>query len=250
MCTVVVLFRPRHAWPVVVAANRDEMHDRPWDPPARHWPDRRHVTGGLDRLAGGTWMAINDDGLIACVLNRMHTLGPVAGKRSRGELPLEALDHAEADIAAEALAALDPHAYRPFNLLVADCRSVWWLRNDGSRLAVVPVAPGLAMITAHDLNDTAASPRMRRHLPRFRAAPAPVPDADGGRGDWFAWETLMAGGTGADSASMCVDLPDGFRTVSSSLCALPAPAADHRSAVWRFASGPPGRTGYRPVMLS
>jgi uncharacterized protein with NRDE domain len=56
MCSVVLLLRPGHDWPVIVGANRDEMADRPWAAPARHWPDRPHVVAGLDKLAGGSWL--------------------------------------------------------------------------------------------------------------------------------------------------------------------------------------------------
>ncbi len=35
MCTLVILHRPSHDWPIMLAVNRDEMADRPWDPPAR-----------------------------------------------------------------------------------------------------------------------------------------------------------------------------------------------------------------------
>ncbi|HEY7688883.1 MAG TPA: NRDE family protein, partial [Dongiaceae bacterium] len=59
MCTLVILFRPGHDWPVIVGANRDEMADRPWAPPARHWPDRPQVVAGLDKLAGGSWLGVN-----------------------------------------------------------------------------------------------------------------------------------------------------------------------------------------------
>src|SRR6185295_1626446 len=111
MCTVVLLSRPGHAWPVLIGANRDEMVDRAWDPPARHWADRPEVIAGRDRLAGGSWLGINDHGVVACVLNRRHTLGPDAHKRSRGELVLEALDHADAVDAAGALAALAADSY-------------------------------------------------------------------------------------------------------------------------------------------
>src|SRR5260370_39144646 len=55
MCTLVILRRPDHRWPVLIGANRDEMIDRPWEPPGRHWPDRPEVVAGLDRLAGGAW---------------------------------------------------------------------------------------------------------------------------------------------------------------------------------------------------
>jgi len=89
MCTLVIHRRPKAAWPLILAANRDELDNRPWRTPARHWPDRPEVVAGQDVLAGGSWLGINDDGVIAAVLNRPGTLGPEAGKRSRGELVLE-----------------------------------------------------------------------------------------------------------------------------------------------------------------
>ena len=131
MCTVVLLRRPQAPWPLLLAANRDELRSRPWRPPARHWPDRPEVVAGLDIQAGGSWLGVNDEGVVAAVLNRVGSLGPAAGKRSRGELVLEALDHADAAAAAKALVDLDPDAYRPFNLLVADARDAFWLRHAG-----------------------------------------------------------------------------------------------------------------------
>ena len=100
MCTVVVLRRPADSWPLILAANRDEMRDRPWHPPGRHWPDRPEVVAGRDALAGGSWLGLNDQGVVAGVLNRYGSLGPQDGMRSRGELVLEALDHADAARAA------------------------------------------------------------------------------------------------------------------------------------------------------
>src|SRR5262245_8686154 len=131
MCSIVLLIRPGHDWPVIAAANRDEMRDRPWRPPGRHWPDRPQVVAGLDLLAGGRWLGINSDGVVAAVLNRVNALGPAPGFRSRGELVLEALDHADAAAAAVALADLAPAAYRPFNMVVFDNRDACWLRNLG-----------------------------------------------------------------------------------------------------------------------
>ena len=54
MCTVVLLTRPGHPWPLVLAANRDEMLERAWDPPAEYWPDQPGVIAGRDRTGGGT----------------------------------------------------------------------------------------------------------------------------------------------------------------------------------------------------
>ncbi|TAN56853.1 MAG: hypothetical protein EPN26_03235, partial [Rhodospirillales bacterium] len=207
MCTLIVLRRPGHAWPLLLAANRDEMAGRPWKAPARHWPDRPEVMAGLDVLAGGSWLGINHDGLVAGILNRVGSLGPKAGKRSRGELVLDALDHAEAAEAAKALSDLDPRAYRPFNLLVADFQDAFWLRNDGRRIESFPVPEGVHMLTAHDLDDK-ASPRIASFLPRFRNATTPRPED----GDWESWKELLrtkALGNGTEEASLLISKPDG-----------------------------------------
>src|SRR5690242_10004918 len=153
MCTLVILRRPEHAWPVIIGANRDEMIDRPALSPGRHWPDRAEVVAGLDLFAGGSWLGVNDWGVAAAVLNRQGSLGPAAGLRSRGELVLEALDHADAVAAAAALVHLDPAAYRTFNLIVADNRDAFWLRHAGvARVEVHPIPDGLSLIAASDLN--------------------------------------------------------------------------------------------------
>src|SRR3546814_20837036 len=88
---------------------------------------------------------------------------------------------------------LDGDAYRPFNMVVADDRYAFWIRNLGNRaeggIRVRPIAAGVSMLTAWDLDDTEASDRTRLYLPRFRAAPAPRP----AEGDWDAWAALLAG---------------------------------------------------------
>ena len=96
MCSIVILRQPGATYPLILGGNRDEMAGRPWKLPARHWPDRPDLIGGIDELAGGSWLALNDTGVVAVVLNRMGTLGPEDGKRSRGELVLDALDYADA----------------------------------------------------------------------------------------------------------------------------------------------------------
>lgn len=247
MCSVIILRRPGHPWPVLLAANRDEMADRPWLPPARHWPERPEVIAGRDVLAGGTWLGLNGAGVVAGVLNRVNTLGPAPGRRSRGELPLAALAHGSAGAAAAALARLEPGAYRPFNLIVIDREQGFWLRGTDEGVSVQPLPEGLSMITAFDLNDE-ASPRTRRYRPRFAAAPPPDPDA----GTWQPWIDLLADRSAEPGAgpggAMTVITPSGFGTVCASLMALPANA--QRRPVWLFAAGRPGEAPFMPVEAS
>ena len=233
-----------------MAANRDEMAGRPWQSPARHWPDRFDVVAGRDELADGTWLGVNDNGVVAGVLNRRHTLGALPGCRSRGELPLEALDHATAADAAEALAYLDPGAYRPFNLVVADRQDGFLVQaagggNGSAGVTVSPLPPGLSMITARGLNDP-ASPRVALHLPRLLAARPPDPD----EGDWSSWQSIMASREfeGSDAGGAMTVVTDGlFGTVSSSLIALPAVGRFGIAPIWLFAAGRPGDVSYQPV---
>jgi len=251
MCTVLLLRRAAHPWPLVLTANRDEMRDRPWSPPGRLWPDRPEVVAGRDDLAGGSWLGLNDHGVVAAMLNRHGTLGPAEGKRSRGELVLEALDHADAIEAAAALADLNPDAYRPFNMIVADSRDALWLRHAGSGpVQVRPLEDGLWMLTAHDINDP-TDPRIAANLGRAQKLPAPDPSrADG----WDAWTALQGRAADGDAlspaAGLCFALPSGFATVSAAQIALPAPDLDAPPPVFRFAEGPPDRTPFRPVSLA
>jgi hypothetical protein len=247
MCTIVILRRPDAEWPVLIAANRDEMRDRPWEKPGRHWPDRPDIVAGHDLLAGGSWLGLNDTGVVASILNRHGTLGPATGKRSRGELVLDALDYPDANEAARAFAGLDPIAYRPFNMLLADDRDAFWLKSTGvGRIAVEPLPEGLSMITADDRNDL-ASPRIAFNLPRFEAAAIPNPES----GDWQSWEKLLGSREGpAPAAFMRVDLPSGFGTSSHSLIGLPTTTREHKlKPIWRFADASADSPSFESVKL-
>lgn len=245
MCTVILLRRPGHSWPLLLAANRDERLDRAWDAPAAWWHDRPGLIGGRDCTAGGTWMALGPSGVVAAVLNRPGSLGPAAGKRSRGELPLMAAGAPSAVAAAGGIAALPAAEWRPFNLVVADSRSAYFIRGLGGAHPEVATLPeGISMITAHDPNDL-TSPRTRRHLPRFRAAAPPDPDT----GDWTAWSALLADDTYTPETGPAetLNIPplNGFGTVSASLIAL---GADGRRR-WLFCPGRPSEAAFRPIAL-
>ena len=232
VCTVVILVRPDQ---VLLGANRDERVDRPWDPPAAWWPDRSGVIAGRDRTGGGTWMGINRHGVVATVLNRPGTLGPAIGKRSRGELPLIALEHRTAAAAAGALARLDAGLWRGFNMVLADRTGAWFVKSIGHQHPRAECLPaGVSMVTAYDPNDL-ESPRTARHLPRFQTA---EPTFD-------AWRTLLSDRRGEPAEQINVTPRGGFGTVSSAFVTLPA-AGD---PIWWFAAGPPDEAAFQPVLL-
>lgn len=239
MCTVVTLFRPGHATPLLLAANRDEMIFREWDPPGTYWPEQPDVVAGRDRSGGGTWMGINRAGVIAAVLNRQGSLGPAPGKRSRGALPLLALREPSAAAAAQAIARLDAGAWRSFNMVLADRGGAIFVRGLGHGHPVAEaLPPALHMVTSRDPNDH-HSPRVQRHLPRLRAATAP--EVDG----WAAWRAILADRSGVAGEQMNVVPRGGFGTVCSSLVALRGDGG----VSWLFAAGPPHEAAFQPVEL-
>lgn len=249
MCILVTLRRPGHDWPLIVAANRDEIVTRPWAPPGRHWPERPGIIAGIDRMAGGSWLGLNEQGVVAAMLNRRNSLGPAPGMRSRGGLVLDALDQASAARAAAALGGIDTGDYRPFNMVVADGAEAFWLRHAGGlRIEALPVPDGLGILTSREMNDT-ESERIRTFLPRFRAAPPPDP----GRGDWGAWEAILAdrtvGKVDGPLAAMTIVTTSGYGTVSSALIGLPRRNPGTLRAVFRFAAGPPGEVPYQPISV-
>ena len=84
MCLIVFAWRPGHAQPLIVAANRDEFYARPSLPLAQ-WEDAPTVYAGRDQEAGGTWLGVNAEGRFAALTNIRDPHQPPA-RKSRGEL--------------------------------------------------------------------------------------------------------------------------------------------------------------------
>ena len=241
MCTVLALLRPEHPWPLIVAANRDERLDRAFDAPGRWWDDAPEIVGGRDVLGGGSWFGVNDDGVVATIVNGLHRLGPLDGKQSRGDVVLRALRERDAASAARFAGALAPDSYRGFTLLLADRHAAFAVSSDEHRLRVEPLAPGHHMITPEGC-DMASSPRYAAHFASFRDAPAPEPAT----GDWTAWTEILRRADDDDPhRAMTVAAGAELGTVCSTLLALSG--AQGATPVMRFAGGPPTRVPYESV---
>lgn len=123
MCLIVFVWRPGHAQPLIVAANRDEFYARPTLPLAQ-WPDAPHVYAGRDQEAGGTWLGVNADGRFAALTNIRDPHQPPA-RKSRGELVARFLSGSlPID---EYLAEVNGRSieYAGFNLLVGTRGEMW-----------------------------------------------------------------------------------------------------------------------------
>jgi hypothetical protein len=241
VCTVLLLLRPDAAWPLLIGTNRDERRDRAFEPPARHWPDAPGIVGPRDVLGGGSWFGVNDDGVVATLVNGMQRLGPLPGKASRGELVLRMLREHDAAAAARVAAAIPVEQYRGFTLLLADRTAAFAVTCDERTIGVTELAPGYHMVTP-DGCDVPSSPRFAAHFGALRTAPPPSPSD----GDWSSWIDLLTR-TDADDPHRATFVPDtdGFGTVAGTLLALPADRSQPPALL--FANGPPGVAPYEPV---
>lgn len=183
MCTVVVSFEPEAQAPLLVLAVRDEVLARPWEPPAEHWPRHPGLLGGLDLVAGGTWLAVDPAARRAAfVLNGRGRLAPEHGRRSRGDLPLLA--------AAGLPVPADVAAFDPFYLVTAELSGAVMVSWDGETRAETALPTGITVIVNSGVDP--AEPRAAHLLAALGAADRPDP-ATG----WGAWLDL-AGGEGID----------------------------------------------------
>ena len=241
MCTVVLSLEPAERVPLLLLGVRDELTDRPWLPPARHWPGSPLV-GGLDEQAGGTWLAVQPDlPRVSCLLNGRGVPADPARRRSRGELPLRAAADGAGTLKELAGSPETLAAYDPFHLVCADPGSVWLLSWDGADAAVRELGAGTHMLT-----NAGYASSSRWHKPagaRPSADPAlPVAAA------WGEWLELAAGDglDPADERALIAGrvLPDGriWGTTSVTLVGL---AAD--GLRYDFQPHPGAVTGWYPV---
>jgi uncharacterized protein with NRDE domain len=133
MCLLVVLHGLVPGVPMVVAANRDERYDRPSQSMTVLCPADPRTLGGRDEVAGGTWLAVNEHGVMAGLTNCPTPGGSDPTKRSRGELPLLLTGFDNAPDAVDfVVARVRPDDYNPCWLLVGDRRSLFYVDMTGS----------------------------------------------------------------------------------------------------------------------
>ncbi len=232
MCILIVLRGLHREHPLVVGGNRDERTDRPSSPPGLWVGQHNRVLSPRDRLAGGTWLAVDPHGRVAGITN-LAAVPPVPESPSRGHLPHLALDQPTLDAAIVAVrdrVAAQPHS--GFQLVLADAARTVVLRNTGSGLTVLEwTSPVLVLTNEHAPGDL--SPR--------GLAPALAPTLELARRLDLLANVLQDRGGGGHHA-IC-KRGDGYGTVSSSLLAVPA--GDPRALIWRYSAGAPDVTAYR-----
>jgi uncharacterized protein with NRDE domain len=133
---------------LLVAANRDERLDRPAEPLTLLRSNGPRTAGGRDLMAGGTWLAVNDHGVVAGLTNKPAEEGRDPSKRSRGEIPLALTAAVKAtDSVASFQRSASPRDYNPCWALVGDRRSLHYVDvTQSDRVRSVDLSPGIHVL--------------------------------------------------------------------------------------------------------
>jgi uncharacterized protein with NRDE domain len=153
MCLLALFFRVAEDAPVVVGANREEFYARGGEPPQILDGPLRSVAG-RDPTAGGTWLGVNERGVLIALTNRNKSL-PEIPRRSRGLLVRQLLGLPSAAAAAEeAVRELQQQTYAGCNVVCVDARTAMVVQA-ADWLRIHPLPPGLHVLANGDINDAA-----------------------------------------------------------------------------------------------
>ena len=125
MCLLIAISGVVADAPLLIAANRDEFYDRDAVNLTVLQDTEPRMLGGRDLVAGGTWLAVNEHGVVAALTNKPTDGQRDPAKRSRGEIPLLLAAQPSASAAVDALeSAFAPDAFNPCWVLVGDRRAL------------------------------------------------------------------------------------------------------------------------------
>lgn len=150
MCLILFAWQAHPRYELVLAANRDEFHDRPAEP-ARFWPDQPEILAGRDLEAGGTWLGVTRSGRFAALSNYREAARSAAGeRRSRGLLVSRWLSADDEPLAAARRLDNEGGEYHGFNLLLGRAGELAYVSNRAAGLQ--SVAAGVHGLSNHLLD--------------------------------------------------------------------------------------------------
>jgi uncharacterized protein with NRDE domain len=150
MCLILFAWQSHPHYPLVVAANRDEFHERPTSA-ADFWSESPDILAGRDLEAGGTWLGVSRNGRFGAISNyREGQLRTSPRGYSRGNLVSDFLrDWTTPAQYAEQLRQKLDH-YNGFNLLAGHADSLVYTSNRASK--PMQVSPGVHGLSNHLLD--------------------------------------------------------------------------------------------------
>ena len=253
MCLIAFAWRHHPRYPLVVAANRDEFHQRP-TAPATFWAGSPRILAGRDLLGRGTWLGITSEGRFAALTNlrggreaRRDASSRGRAAPSRGLLVSAFLGGTQSPEGYLADVARQAHRYNGFCLVAGDGGDMaWYCARDPAPSLLAPGIHGLSNARLDEpwpkveslksgLAEVLSRPRWRSDdLVALLGARSPAPDED-----------LPDTGTGLEEKRLCSSafiVSEHYGTRSSTVLKVDA---EGRVDFTEQSYGPGGRAGSR-----
>lgn len=116
MCVLFLAVNQHPHFPLIIAANRDEIYARPTTS-SQFWPSHPDILAGQDQEAGGTWMGITRSGYFSALTNIRAPSQPRIETRTRGELVSQYLQETPSNAEFSQRLRHNRQRYRGYNLI-------------------------------------------------------------------------------------------------------------------------------------
>lgn len=174
MCIVLIGWKAHQDYPLVVAANRDEAHNRA-SAYAHFWDELPQIYAGRDLEGGGTWLGVTRTGRFAAVTNYRDPSLYQENKHSRGQLVKEFLAGCESSMEYALRIQKCANLYNPFNLLICDAENLVWIGHvPNLPCQIMRLPPGIHGVSNHLINTP--WPKIVSAKERFQASLSDLPD--------------------------------------------------------------------------
>ena len=227
--------------PILVAYNREEANDYIFSTPSIQ-SGKPRVLASIDQKTGGTYLGLNQNGLLVGVVRRRKRPSISGTTKSRGQLCRELLRQPSARQAVDfAMEELHGDEYGGANFVIAD-RESGWVVHSSNENEVAELEPGLSIVCDQDINDHRDERgNMARRLLTLQTLDSPVKFLA------VASKVLARAPSAPGRPSMVVK---GARenTANSTLISL---GTKPRDAIYQFSNGSPDQTkfeDYSPML--
>lgn len=149
MCILFIAVDQHPDYPLIIAANRDEFHERP-TAQSHFWTDHADLLAGRDLQAQGTWMGMTRGGRISALTNVRDPQKILPDATTRGELVTHFLLNSTSQNEYLDTLRTTKDNYNGYNLLFGDWHELWVYNNHTDQTN--KLLPGFYGLSNADLN--------------------------------------------------------------------------------------------------
>ena len=233
MSLLAILYQLVPESPILAAYNLDDRPDFSYQTPSIQ-SGKPRILASLDRKSGGTWLGVNQHGLLVGATPRRKYMSSMA-TRSRTKLCRDLLRCSNARRAVDvAMTDLETGQYEGVNLVIADFE-FGWVVHGGAEIDAQVLDEGLNVIGTGDVNDMRDERvAMAQRLLTLQTLDSPV--------KFLAVASkVFARSPSPPGRPTIVRRDPQASTLSSTLIAL---GKKPRDAIYQYADGAPDQTKY------